>query len=409
MKRLFLLGAFCLVAVVVSGFFAAREVAQSSNTPGMSLLASAAPQGDTLSGETPSFSVGRGGPSGLSPADIFNLGPLGSIPCQGLGLALTGDCVPPLPGPGHLDNVDALSYGRDFTVPARSGNWLFFSVAPGSTGLAGTAVKKEASVPCVPAEPEADEFASAATGTNIQYYDGDGAACDGNAGGPIGLTEKPTSDNLDALDEFSEPQIHYGGAGGPGMVWFSLDPASLSLGAIGPAPPASAGDILLAFANAGVVPVRWATAASLGLVGGPGGDDIDALCIKAGPSPTEEYRPGIDLVWLSLAPGSPTLGAPNNWSAADILQAGPLGVFKTAAQLGLNASDNLDALKCLTNPVGGIAELPSLAATSADEAGTPAGGSGWSAASYAALAAGLAAAVVVLSAGWWYARRRLLR
>jgi hypothetical protein len=59
--------------------------------------------------------------------------------------------------------------------------------------------------------------------------------------------------------------------------------------------------------------------------------------------------------------------------------------------------------------VGGIAELPPLAGTSAEEAGAPAEGSGWSSASYAALAAGLAAAAVALSAGAWYARRRWIR
>jgi hypothetical protein len=68
------------------------------------------------------------------------------------------------------------------------------------------------------------------------------------------------------------------------------------------------------------------------------------------------------------------------------------------------------ATKTVVGPaVGGIAEGPGLAGTSGEEAGTPAESSGWSSASYAALAAGVAAAAVVLSAGWWYARRRLLR
>jgi hypothetical protein len=58
--------------------------------------------------------------------------------------------------------------------------------------------------------------------------------------------------------------------------------------------------------------------------------------------------------------------------------------------------------------VGGIAEGPGLAGTSADQAGMPAESSGWSAGGYAALAAGLAAAVV-FGAGAWYARRRWLR
>jgi len=60
-------------------------------------------------------------------------------------------------------------------------------------------------------------------------------------------------------------------------------------------------------------------------------------------------------------------------------------------------------------PVGGIAELPNLAGTSPQEAASPAGGSGWSAGGYAALAGGLAAVIVVLGAGTWYARRRWLR
>jgi hypothetical protein len=351
--------------------------------------------------QEPSFSVDRSGPSALSPASIFNLGPVVSIPCPGLGLAtlpLT-DCIA-----GNQDNVDALSYGVDFTVQPRSGNWLFFSVGAGSTGLAGTAVKGEAT--CAPAEAQADEFASSANGTNSQYYDGDGAACDGNAGGTIGLTEKPTSDNLDALDEFPGPQIDYWSPPGPDMVFFSLDPTSPSLPAIPPG-GATAGDILVTGANLNIVPIIWASAAALGL---QAGDDIDALCIKEGMGPTDSYRPGVDQVWLSLAPGSPTLGAPHNWSAADILKAGPpLTRAVTAAQLGLNASDNLDALKCLIPYVGGIAEVPGVAGTSAEEAGAPAQGSGWSAGAYAALAAGLAAAVVVLSAGAWYARRRFSR
>jgi hypothetical protein len=59
--------------------------------------------------------------------------------------------------------------------------------------------------------------------------------------------------------------------------------------------------------------------------------------------------------------------------------------------------------------VGGIAEGPGLAGTSAGELGASDGGSGWSAGAYAALAAGLAALAVALSAGAWYARRRWVR
>ena len=61
------------------------------------------------------------------------------------------------------------------------------------------------------------------------------------------------------------------------------------------------------------------------------------------------------------------------------------------------------------SPVGGIAELPALAETSAEDAAAPGRGSGSSAGSYAAVAAvGLAAAAFVGVFGW-YARRRWLR
>jgi hypothetical protein len=59
--------------------------------------------------------------------------------------------------------------------------------------------------------------------------------------------------------------------------------------------------------------------------------------------------------------------------------------------------------------VGGIAELPDIAGASAEEAGAPAGGSGWSTAGYAGLAGGLAAAVVFGAGAWYYARRRWIR
>jgi hypothetical protein len=50
-------------------------------------------------------------------------------------------------------------------------------------------------------------------------------------------------------------------------------------------------------------------------------------------------------------------------------------------------------------PVGGIAELPVFAGTSAEETGAPAEGSGWPAGDYAALAGGLAAAALLIAVG----------
>jgi hypothetical protein len=55
-------------------------------------------------------------------------------------------------------------------------------------------------------------------------------------------------------------------------------------------------------------------------------------------------------------------------------------------------------------PVGGIAELPVFAGTSAEETGAPAEGSGWPAGDYAALAGGLAAAALLIAVGGLYTR-----
>ena len=59
--------------------------------------------------------------------------------------------------------------------------------------------------------------------------------------------------------------------------------------------------------------------------------------------------------------------------------------------------------------VGGTAELPDLAGTSAEKTAASGGGSGWSASKYAALASGMAAAVALTAVGGWYARRRWLQ
>lgn len=74
-----------------------------------------------------------------------------------------------------------------------------------------------------------------------------------------------------------------------------------------------------------------------------------------------------------------------------------------------NDDDDVFVYDRLASPVGGIAELPDIANASANEAGAPTEGSGWSASAYAALASGLAAALVALGTGAWYARRQSLR
>jgi len=99
----------------------------------------------------------------------------------------------------------------------------------------------------------------------------------------------------------------------------------------------------------------------------PNGDDLDALdnktCLEVDwTDPTGGPPDGVPdrEVYFSLDPVSPTLGAPNNWSAADILVFLGAGIpptlqrYATAANLGLVAGDDVDGL-CLADggwPIG---------------------------------------------------------
>jgi Ca2+-binding RTX toxin-like protein len=83
--------------------------------------------------------------------------------------------------------------------------------------------------------------------------------------------------------------------------------------------------------------------------------------------------------------------------------ADPVVVTEASDTPGINFSLRVEGA------VGGIAELPVLAGTSAEGVGGAAEGSGWSARGYTALTGGLAAALLGPTVGAWYARRRWLR
>jgi plastocyanin len=91
----------------------------------------------------------------------------------------------------------------------------------------------------------------------------------------------------------------------------------------------------------------YAPAAALGLIGGPEGDDIDALVVLDNGNGTLD--PGTDRILFSLARNSPSLGA--NFSPADVFLSrgnGTKALFASAAELGLNPlTDNLDCLEVL--------------------------------------------------------------
>jgi hypothetical protein len=256
--------------------------------------------------------------------------------------------------PPFFDDVDAVSLGQDFTLPPTDPEnpdaWLFFSVAPGSTGVVGTGVYNETvGVGCLTPEPEADEFGSAANGSNYQAFDGDGvASCSNPPAAVLGLLEPNVgglSDDLDALDPLNYTTY----AGNP--VYSSLSSSSGSVPLLG----GSGADIYFQ-AVAGGPQTVYLTAAQLGLdKHGPNTDDIDALCIydQAGDG---YYDPNVDQVWFSLKAGSqslpdiPTGGA----SPADILALSAPGQPYVAVvhwDLGLNPEDDLDALKCYQQPV----------------------------------------------------------
>jgi hypothetical protein len=326
MKRLFLLGAFAVAAIVVGGLFALREVAQSFNTVGTSppMSGPMSPQVVPPPDQDPSFSVATGGPSALYPADIFNIGPGLSIPCLALGLGC--------PGAVPFDDIDALSYGGDFTWTMKPyWKWLFFSVEPGASGLAGSAVAGEAACP-TGAEPEADEFWSSAhpqLNTNGLYYDGDGIDCNTGVGIPgLGLIETPTSsDNLDALDEFPSTT---------GWVYYSLTAASPSV------PAGATGGAVLVSMPGAVPPKVYASAAQLGL---QAMDELDALCLLD----QDDYYSTTEPLWFSLRTGSPTLVAIGA-QPGDVLAPNPAGgppvVVVQESALGLTPTDDLNALKC---------------------------------------------------------------
>lgn len=292
----------------------------------------------------PSYSVRRGGPGHLHPADIFGLTPGGAgdrvqapfvhITCLNLGLTGEG-CDDG--SDGDQDDIDAFSYGADLS-PDGPG-FVRFSVGPGAQGVEGSAVRGQRA--CPPAAPglapeaEPDVFGSALDGANAHLLDGNGPVGSCSPAFPLGLIESAlVRDDLDALDShppsFANVQV-----GLPGRrVYYSLDTASPSLVSYN-------GTGATIFSSIyGAQPDRYASAAQLGLVAA---DDIDALCLRE--SGDGVFGPG-DALLFSLAPGSPTLAAIDA-GPGDLLAPGnPPPLVVAAAALGLLAGDNIDAVSC---------------------------------------------------------------
>jgi len=327
----------------------ATPTATKTRTPTPTNTPTPTPTESVPGPQDPTFSLARMGvqvPAPYDPAALLTLTggappPMVVYPCPAFGFI----------GCGGPDELDALSLGRDFTLPppdpsGPNPNYLYFSVGPWSSGVAGTGVNNE-TIGCFP-EPQADEFASSGNNTNSQYYDGDGIPSCANPPAPsLGLVELVppvlSSDDLDALDP-----LNLMTAGPP--IFFSLDFASPDLPML-PAPSAAS-----IYFNLGLPGnFLYAPAAVLGLDSmGPNTDDIDALCINDADG-NLTYSPGVDRVWFSLRAGSATLGLIGA-SPADVLVPGGLGpgplpqIVMPGGALGLLPGDELDALKCYQLP-----------------------------------------------------------
>ena len=198
-------------------------------------------------GQRPSFSIAPGGPSGLDPADIFDVPTAPAIPAAALGLTAA-------------DNLDALSYGVDIIANHMA---LAFSVDPFAAGVPGSDVGREAAK--APSEAHGDEFGiiTAISGTNRQILDETG-----DTAPPFPLL---ISDDVDALTEPPTSFVDPDGDGTPDFpIFFSLSVGSPTLPAIGGGP----GDVLVK--EPGAALRVFAPAVDLGLVPG---DDLDALCL----------------------------------------------------------------------------------------------------------------------------------
>ena len=262
--------------------------------------------------------------SSIQPADVLGAGLYPLIVCENMGLL----CIDPVTS--AMDDVNGLSYGSDFTESGLPP--IQFSVAAGSHGLAGTAVRAEAD--CVPAEPQADVFEAALDGQNYQDLDGNGIACSTNDGYGLDLDEAVSGDDLDAITRDPCPLVDANCDVDPeDPIFVTLASGSPTLIELN----ANPSDVLLTGSQ--IAPEVFASGVNdLGL---QANDVIDGLCVR-------ENGDGIydsgDLIMFSLAAGSPSL---TTWQAsgADLLT--PRNQFRyRAAVLGLEATDDVDGLHC---------------------------------------------------------------
>jgi len=291
------------------------------------------------------------------------------------------------------DDLNALSYGEpvnmgpvdyDFSVDAAPAN------AGSTVGLPACGAAPNVGTESLAFEAQGDIFntgSAAPAGCNLMVND---EAILGliapTAGAPLAAVPL---DELDALADISPgPPLAPGTCtvGGPAAFPTICPAFSLSLTFLGGTlvAPGIPGDTFsgLPIADPGsilVPPGAPASVTELGGCGGPfpcayvgsttlgltpamvGGDDIDALCWFDANGNGVPDQPNATMAALgdyyifSLTPGSASVTGPPFFSAADLLTPDPLAPFgppvvlRTAASLGLLATDNVDALICRDN------------------------------------------------------------
>lgn len=158
----------------------------------------------------------------------------------------------------------------------------------------------------------------------------------------------PPIDELDGVAYF--PPVSFRTA--PASLYFSVSNTSPSLAFLPPAPGGASGASIFFDANPmlGGGEVLYAFGNAMGLLPG---DDIDAM-IVFDQDTNGVFVPGVDQIIFSLSRNSPTV-VNLGFSAADLFTwngLGPRTVFAHAADLGLLASDDVDALELLvTNDI----------------------------------------------------------
>jgi len=306
---------------------------------------------DVYPAQNPSFSIT--GTVGVSGADILMIDPLSTsgslpivaIPATNLGLV-------------NADEIDALSYGTD-TISRNAEHPLFFSVREGASGIRGSAVEQEAS--CGPGEVGGDEFAVPVPGHNRLYYDENGTPCGGGGAARHGLGLAP-GEELDALTHEPPTTVDTDGDRFPDKpVYFSLAPGSPTLTTFGYNP----GDILVAVSTTQGLNLKlFASASQLGL---QPSDNIDALMLVENGNGyldlASASNPDGDKVIFSLdAPSASRYGYRPGDLLTAVIDPNSSNVILARAfpdeLAGLNAQDDIDALKGNVDQVWRWAPFP---------------------------------------------------